>query len=346
VHVEEYLGVALVASDLKAAVDDPQVPLEDLIAQARSEGSEDIVPLHFEAPPPKRVAPGLSALAGWSAAAVAAVGLGIIASVIWWAHVGELLGLPKTYRTGRGEQLVRQLPDHSELRLDSESRVTVRYSRTERLVQLGQGQALFRVEQDRLRPFRVVVGDFAAIALGTRFNVYHRLDSIIVTVAEGEVAVVAHTQPRFASGVPLPADARRVRAGYQLRIDRDGLPVQPMPVDLSQTLAWLEHKIAFERRPLGEVAEEFNRHGRVQIQIEDAALRALPVSGLFDLQDAESFAQFLATLDGVSVETTGTLIRVRRMVPTPSAMRLRGNGSAAQMACLVRARGVPRSGGE
>ena len=62
-------------------------------------------------------------------------------------------------------------------------------------------------------------------------------------------------------------DAQRVRAGYQLRINAGEASAQPVPVDVSQALAWLHHKIVFEQRPLGEVAEEFNRYARIPVVI-------------------------------------------------------------------------------
>ncbi len=92
-----------------------------------------------------------------------------------------------------------------------------------------------------------------------------------------------------------------------------GVSAQPIPVDVQQTVAWLQRKIAFEQRPLGEVADEFNRYGSIPIEIDDAALRALPISGVFDAYDIDSFMAFLQTLDGVRVERTNERIRVFRV---------------------------------
>ena len=108
----------------------------------------------------------------------------------------------------------------------------------------------------------------------------------------------------------LPPGALRVNAGYQVRVDARGVLAQPIPVDVQQTVAWLQRKIAFEQRPLGEVADEFNRYGSIPIEIDDAALRALPISGVFDAYDIDSFVAFLQTLDGVRVERTTARIRV------------------------------------
>jgi transmembrane sensor len=90
---------------------------------------------------------------------------------------------------------------------------------------------------------------------------------------------------------------------------------QPIPVDVQQAVAWQHSKIAFERRPLGEVADEFNRYGSIPIEIDDAALRALPISGTFDAHDVDSFVAFLQTLDGVRVEKSNTRIRVLSVKP-------------------------------
>ncbi len=75
-------------------------------------------------------------------------------------------------------------------------------------------------------------------------------------------------------------------------------------------MAWLHREIVFQARPLGEVADEFNRYNKIPIEIDDPALRALPVSGLFSAYDIDSFVTFLGTLDGVAVQRTPSRIRV------------------------------------
>jgi transmembrane sensor len=109
---------------------------------------------------------------------------------------------------------------------------------------------------------------------------------------------------------------QRVTAGYQVSIDAGGVTAQPVPVDLNQTLGWLQHKIVFDHQPLGEVAAEFNRYASIPVEVEDATLRALPVSGMFDADDTESFIAFLRTLPEVRVEKTPARIRVTKVKPT------------------------------
>jgi transmembrane sensor len=120
IHVEEYLGVALIAHDLPAAMDEPDLPLESLLEMARADDTNGVVSLE----PPMRVrdlpSKQVSRPRTWSfATSTAAAVLVLAASALWWLHDGDLLGLPKTYQTAHGEQIVTQLPDSSELHLNT-----------------------------------------------------------------------------------------------------------------------------------------------------------------------------------------------------------------------------------
>jgi transmembrane sensor len=310
VHVQEYLGIALIAHDLPAALDEPDLPLESLLGMARADDTNGVVslgaPLRMRHLPSKQVSkPRIWSFAASAAAAV----LVLAATVLWWLHDGELLSLPKTYKTAHGVQSTARLPDGSNVRLNTDSVVTVRYTRSERVVEIERGQALVTVARDAQRRFRVAAGDAQVLAVGTQFDVYRKQDATIVTVLEGIVAVLAGKQPPSdVTGFPL--DALRVNAGYEVHVDRDGVSAQPIPVNAQQGVAWLRGKIAFEQRSLGEVANEFNRYGAIPIEIDDVALRALPISGTFDANDIDSFVAFLQTLDGVRVERTSERIRV------------------------------------
>jgi transmembrane sensor len=313
IHVQEYLGVARVAHELRAAVGNAEIPLESFLAEAYA-GKDNVAVL--ERPALERPAARFSFSRLLPAAAsLAAAVLAVTLATLWWVHDGERFGIPKAYRTAHGEQTVRQLPDGSIMHLDTDSTVIVRYSGRERVVDIHRGQALFQVAHEGSRRFRVVAGAVGVIAVGTEFDVYRTNDTTVVTVAEGQVAVFTGEPAWLWGAGGTPADVQRVKAGYQVRVDGGVLSAQPVPVDLHQVLGWLQHKIVFEHRPLGEVAAEFNRYARVPVEIEDTELRALPVSGTFDADDTASFVAFLETLPGVRVERTVTRIRVLRETP-------------------------------
>jgi transmembrane sensor len=313
VHVREYLGVARIAYHLPAAVGGPEVPLETFLAQVAAGQDDGVVSLQRPAPGQK-LPLRRSSTRAW---AIAASLLALAAGTLWWVHDGERFGIPKTYRTAHGVQSVQRLPDGSVLRLDTDSEATVRYSDRERLIQLKRGQALFEVAHEDNRRFRVASGHAGAIAVGTQFNVYRKIGALEFTVVHGEIAVFSGEPLWLRSAAAMPAAVQRVTAGYQVRVDAGILSAEPVPVDLNQTLGWLQHQIIFEHRPLGDVAAEFNRYARIPLEIEDPTLRALPVSGMFDADDTESFVAFLQKLPGVRVEKTPARIHVIRITSTP-----------------------------
>jgi transmembrane sensor len=242
-------------------------------------------------------------LAGVSAVLI--VGLSLL-----WSRDGERFGLPRTYDTGHGEQAAWRLPDGSTLHLDTGGSATVHYSKTERVIDLNRGQALFEVARGDPRRFRVSAGEAQVLAVGTEFDVYRRPDVTLVTVVEGTVTVSAGEPPATSSGRAPPVRSLRVSAGQQAGVEAGKLWPEPIAVDAKATVVWLQHQIVADDRPLGEIVDEFNRYARVSIEIDDPALRALRVSGRFDVYDTESFVAFLSALDGVSVERTATRIRV------------------------------------
>ena len=323
IHVEEYLGVATVARELAAAADDPDFSQETLLAQARVDKTVSVTWMESPTPARDRHGERTRGPGRWGLVAMAAAVSVAFAALIGWAIKADIIAVPATYETTRGEQGVWMLADGSELRLNTDSAITVRISRSERSLELTRGQAYFKVSRDTLRPFRVVAGDVEAIALGTQFDVYRMRDTTIVTVSEGEVSVLTGLPSGGRAGTTSDR-AKRVDAGYQLRIDADSDSVQPIAVNLSQSLAWLQHKIFFEHRPLGEVADELNRYAQVPLEITDPALRTLPISGVFETDDMMSFVAFLETLDGVRVVQRADKVLVMRVrVPGQGAVEQR-----------------------
>jgi transmembrane sensor len=301
-HVEEYLRIAALAPDLEAAAKTNKTPRETLVARARGEPA-GIVSLdraglgQLPALVRRRRSPA------WSVAAAAALAV-VAVSTVWSMRNGERFGLPRSYSTVRGEQRIQRLPDGSVLHLNTDSAVTVRYSRSERLVSLDRGQVLFEVAHQDKRPLRVQTDWAGVVAVGTQIDVYRKSSTTTITVVEGYVEVYS------GGGAPTTGDelSVRLKPGDQLDVgDRIGAPRH---VDARAAVAWLQRQIAFQDEPLGEVAAEFNRYGPITVEIDDASLRALPISGIVDAYDTDSFAAYLATLSGVIVQKTPTRIRV------------------------------------
>lgn len=308
VHVEEYLGVTQMTNDLRAAMSHSEFSLDALLERARAEkDEEDVLPFEREATHPRATRPAFR----WGfTPAAAAMAVVVLAIASLWPnpmHVGPSPEKPiiARYTTRHGEQLTQRLPDASVLHLNTDTAVTIRYARAERLIDLEHGQAVFEVTHDPARPFHVIAGSAEISDVGTTFDVYLRPDSAIVTVLEGEITVNSVQ----AGGKSAPV---QVAAGQQVRVLPGQGPMLPTPVDAKGSTAWLQGQISFKREPLADVASEFNRYAATPIEIETPSLQRLLVSGVFRTDDPESFLAFLRTIDGVQVNVTPTRVQVYR----------------------------------
>jgi transmembrane sensor len=306
-HVEEFLGVSVIARDLREARSDPEYSLETVLARARAEDDTPIQPLWSRVIAPVR---GISSrrwlTAAATMAAVVVLSLGLFS--LWNVRPIAQVSAPGAttalhFETRHGEQLSRRLPDSSVLHLNTDSAITIRFDKMERLVTLTSGQADFEVAHDPERAFRVFAGSAEVVAIGTKFDVRLEGDSTVVTVVEGRVAVGP-------SGQNHPTRFVRLGADQQIRVGEGEWPATPTAVDAQRTTAWLRRQIVFDQEPLERVAAEFNRYAPKPIEIATPALRNLQISGAFATDDTEAFVAFLRSLKGVQVEVTTTRIRV------------------------------------
>lgn len=132
--------------------------------------------------------------------------------------VGTLIMLPRirgqVIETERGERREVVLADGSLLQIDPQTRLRVKYADAGRRVFLERGRAVFHVAKNPNRPFLVQADDTTVRAVGTAFGVEQRAQGIVVTVAEGKVAVSSASRQSSSSsssygewnrGSPLPS---------------------------------------------------------------------------------------------------------------------------------------------
>ncbi len=199
-----------------------------------------------------------------------------------------------------GEVRTVTLSDGSNVVLDADSAIAVRYSAGERHVELRRGAAYFSVVRGEI-PFTVAAAGGEARVLGTRFEVRRLGEGARVSVQQGRVAV---------RGGPL--EAPRVLTADQQVSYRDGVSGNPLAVDTAALTAWRDGRLSFYRAPLGEVLDELRRYYPGRIVLLDDALRGKRVSGSFASQDPEAILDALQGVVGFEQhKVLGRLIILR-----------------------------------
>jgi transmembrane sensor len=198
---------------------------------------------------------------------------------------------PADYETALGERRVITLVDGSKVSLDSNSEVTVKYSRTARELHLLRGQARFDVAHNVERPFSVVAGDQKVIATGTAFNIDLAGPKVLVTLIEGHVVVV--DEATQVAVTPMPAvvpehHTLELKAGQQLAALPAALP-EVSPANIQYVTAWTTGQLMFDNEKLSDVVARINRYTDKPITIDDPKVGAMRISGVFNTGDLAGF---------------------------------------------------------
>ncbi|WP_312377216.1 FecR domain-containing protein [Pseudomonas oryzihabitans] len=178
--------------------------------------------------------------------------------------------------TAIGERRSLVLADGSQLVLNSDSALDVRFDEGIRRLHLRRGEVLVTTHADPVvprRPFVVSLAQGEVEALGTRFSV--RRDESLC-----QVAVFAH-------GVelrPQRGTAVRLTAGQQAWFDALGVQRRAL-VDEDASL-WTRGMLVAHDRPLAEVLAELGRY-RPGLLRCDPAIAGLRVSGALSLDDTD-----------------------------------------------------------
>ena len=241
--------------------------------------------------PPDTLRPRRWAWLSASAAAAVLVCLGG-----WYAMQPSLVA---RYATAHGEQRHFTLDDGSQLILNTDTAIDVRFDRRTRVLQLEKGEASFEVAHEAGRSFVVNAGGSAITDLGTRFIVHKEDAQTVVSVVEGAVEV-AHDGHETA----------KLAVGEQLAIS--GNDWQKRSVDLALVSGWTQGKLVFRATPLAEVVAQANRYGPGRLVIADASLDAYKISGEFRIGNNDALVRALQSAFPIQAESADGETRLRR----------------------------------
>lgn len=243
----------------------------------------------------------------------AAVCIAVFGSVIGW----QMLRAPR-YHTEVGALQAVPLSDGSRMTLNTNTRLQVDVTPTERRVSLARGEAFFEVAKDPARPFVVVAGDRRVVAVGTQFSVRRDGDELRVLVAEGTVRLENTTSPAVnsldAGGVH--PDRVLLTAGTIARAEEDSILIREQTVgQVEQLLSWRSGYLVFDNTPLSDAVAEFNRYNERQVVIDDPRIAAIAVGGNFRATNVEAFVRLISADNSIAATEDGSSIILSTVPP-------------------------------
>lgn len=208
------------------------------------------------------------------------------------------------YKTAVGEISKASLPDGSELQLNTNTELHVRFDDYQRAIELIHGEAFFEVAKDPSKPFVVMVGRDSVTAVGTAFSVDASLQgSTEVLVTEGKVRVKneRNEQPVY------------LESGQKALVQDDDYQVSHNN-DLDSQLAWRDQELVFQGESLDKVIQEINRYTPLTLKLMDPDIASIPVGGFFKTGDLNQLLQIFEYNLGVSYTQIGDEILLTKSV--------------------------------
>jgi transmembrane sensor len=241
--------------------------------------------------PSQRLRPRL-AMAGIGALVMAV----LVAGLFWTMR-------PLAYETRVGEQSAIRLEDGTRVRLDTDTRLEVKFASGVRQVRLARGQALFDVAHDATRPFKVDAGLTEVHALGTEFDVRRDSRGVLVALFAGKVGL----------GKPGATPTQTLAPGQRIEVTRAG-PGAVSPADRAALTGWTEGRIQFDRTPLGTAVAEVNRYAARPVVLDTPRFSSERVTGGFDTGDSAAFVEAVTALYPLAAarDADGTIRLVER----------------------------------
>lgn len=234
-------------------------------------------------------------------ASLATLAVAVVALWLVWSHAPTPYPAPTeyVYQTGVGENTVVTLPDGTGLILNTNSRISVRYTDRYRLFTLERGEVYVKVAKDKSRPLRVMAGGKYVQAVGTEFNVKITSNQQIeLVVVEGKVKVGVHNQAMLVAepdkAEEPPQSTQPLVAGQAVVLGGADEEVEEVSIeDIKVKLSWRQGNIVFRGESLEDAVREVERYTPVEFVFLDQDLKKIRVAGLFKAGDVDGL---LATL--------------------------------------------------
>ena len=223
-------------------------------------------------------------------AAAASTLLALFSGYLAWSHL-EARTTPQDYVSKVAQNRDITLSDGSTVALGGASRLTTRFGKHERHVELGAGEAFFQVVHNPQRPFVVTVGNVSIRDVGTAFDVRRTEQSVTIAVTQGRVQIADNggTSGSNAAGT----GSLEAVAGQLVSYNPATSAMSVSSITPEQATAWRSDRLEFINEPLGAVVANVNRYSTRPVHIVDADLETLTFTGTIKTNAIDSWLDAL-----------------------------------------------------
>lgn len=200
-----------------------------------------------------------------------------------------------SFVTGVGQTRDVTLPDGSQVMLGADTAIGLNFRKGERIIDLGRGEALFRVRHDASQPFTVRAGDVEVRDVGTIFDVDIVGAATQVVVAQGEVEASA-------GGHQL-----NLTAGRSVSVV-DGNLGSPQTANVEMDTSWTRGWLELKDEPLSSVVEKISPYYAGQILLLDRSVSAQRLTVAINLSQIDDWIAALAKTHDVHVTRIGKVV--------------------------------------
>jgi len=200
--------------------------------------------------------------------------------------------------TRPGERRRVALSDGVSIDLNTDSKVSWRWSKGAPCIWLDRGEAVVTVAATATTPCILNAGDVTADLDAGEFNARLRGGSLSLLALRGTGAL-----RRSETG---SAPAARFAGGQSVVATASDAFVQKASTEsLDEVSAWRRGEIVFQGAPLGAVVEDYNRYLTKKLVIADPELSKLRLGGRFTNSDPSDFLDTLNSSFGVRAVDAG-----------------------------------------
>jgi transmembrane sensor len=254
-----------------------------VLSTMRVATQEFFEPLQIRASPTKKTGKGSTRRPVTSRSLVATF-VGVIALSL------SLRTTSKVVHTDVGEFKHIELPDGSDLVLNTNTELRVRYTARRRQVDLAHGEVLIDVAKDEKRPFDVTARKILIRATGTRFSVRVpevSVELVEVAVSKGSVQINPPEGAIYVAGTVMEMQGELIQTR---RLSES---------HLEEKFAWTTGMLVFQGETVSAVIAEFNRYNARKLIVSDPTIANVRVGGSFKATAPETFAEALHRLENL-----------------------------------------------